>query len=281
MVAPRLERLGRHVASPVSVSRSRLCPTPNRCPNKLEVRTMTNHMVSLELDEASYPEWRDGILAAEASGEALPGKPRTYPGYPRWPLDRVRPRRWISLDLVLARRRCRRDLGTALPARPLLSRLLQASHGITGPLFVGPVPSAGGLQALELYLVVFEAGWLPVGLYHYDRTGHHLSQIASGAGRADWGRRVPSLGLVGGGALLWIVVGDGERVARKYGRRAARFLLQEAGHLMQNLCLLSATVGLVTVPLGGYFERAIARQLVLPRTDLVLYVGLCGRSILS
>jgi SagB-type dehydrogenase family enzyme len=240
---------------------------------------MTTKIPLLELDAASYPEWRDGILAAEASGEALPGEPRSYPGSPRWALDRLRPRLWDSLDRVLARRRCRRGLSSGLPARRVLSRLLQASHGVTGPLTAGPVPSAGGLQALELYLVVFEPGWLPAGLYHYDRAGHHLSQIAAGAGHADWGRRVPSLGLVRGGALLWILVGDGKRVARKYGERAVRFLLQEAGHLMQNLCLLSASLGLVTVPLGGYFERDIARQLVLSRTDLVLYVGVCGRPV--
>src|SRR6266545_3714271 len=205
----------------------------------------------LELDATSYPEWRERILAAEATGEALPGEPRSYPGYPRWPLDRVRPRLLGSLDRVLRRRRCLRDLDTALPRRRILSRLLQASHGITGPLGTGPVPSAGGLQALELYLVVLDEGWLPAGLYHYDRSGHHLSQIAVSAGRDDWGRRVPSLGLVEGGALLWILVGDGERVTRKYGERALRFLLQEAGHLMQNLCLLSASLGLATVPLGG------------------------------
>jgi SagB-type dehydrogenase family enzyme len=240
---------------------------------------MTTELALLELDAASYPEWRDRIVAAEASGEALPGEPRAYPGYSRWPLDRVRPRWWGSLDRVLARRRCVRDLGTALPARRILSRLLQGCHGVTGPLSAGPVPTAGQLQALELYLVVFEAGWLPAGLYHYDRAGHHLSQIAAGAGRADWERRVPSLGLVRGGALLWVVVGDGGRVSRKYGARAVRFLLQEAGHLMQNLCLFSASVGWVTVPLGGYFERDLARQLVLPRTDLVLYVGLCGKPV--
>jgi SagB-type dehydrogenase family enzyme len=239
---------------------------------------MTTEMPLLELDAASYPEWRDHILDAEASGAALPGEPRSYPGYPSWPLDRVRPRLWGSLDRVLARRRCVRDLGTALPSRRVLSRLLQVSHGITGPLFAGPVPSAGGLQALELYLVVFETGWLPAGLYHYDRVRHHLAQLA-GAGYAepaDWGSKVPSLSLVRGGGLLWVLIGDGARVARKYRERAVRFLLQEAGHLMQNLCLVSASLGLVTVPLGGYFERVIARQLGLPRTDLVLYVGVCG-----
>jgi SagB-type dehydrogenase family enzyme len=241
---------------------------------------MTPATVLLELDAASYPEWRERIMAAEASGAALPGEPRNYPGYPRWPLDRVRPRRWgPGLERVLVRRRCLRDLDTTLPPRRTLARLLQAAHGITGPWSGGPVPSAGGLQALELYLVVLETGWLPSGLYHYDRAGHHLSQIAVGASRAEWEGRVPSLGMVRGGALLWVLVGDGERVAGKYGERAVRFLLQEAGHLMQNLCLLSTSLDLATVPLGGYLEHDVARRLVLPRSDLVLYVGVCGRPI--
>jgi SagB-type dehydrogenase family enzyme len=239
---------------------------------------MTTPVSLFELDAVLYPEWRDAIVAAEASGAALPSEPRSYPGFPRWPLDRVRPRLWGSLDRTLARRRCVRDLGTVLPPRRMLSRLLRAGHGVTGPLFAGPAPSAGGLQALELYLVVFAAGWLPAGLYHYDRAGHHLSQIAVGVDRVDWGRRVPSLNLIRGGALLWVLVGDGVRVARKYGERSARFLIQESGHLMQNLCLLSTSLGLCTVPLGGYFERDIARQLLLLRTDLVLYVGACGRA---
>jgi SagB-type dehydrogenase family enzyme len=232
-----------------------------------------------ELDRTTYPAWRDRILEAEASGAALPGEPRSYPGYPRWPLDRVRPRLWVSLDRVLARRRCLRDLDTALPPRRTLSRLLRTSHGVTGPNATGPVPSAGGLQALELYLVTFEPSWLPAGLYHYDRDGHHLSQVAAGADRAAWAGRVPSLALVRGGGLLWLLAGDGARVAEKYGERAARFLMLEAGHLMQNLCLVSASLGLVTVPLGGYFEGDIARQLVLPPTDLVLYAGVCGRPV--
>jgi SagB-type dehydrogenase family enzyme len=150
------------------------------------------------------------------------------------------------------------------------------SHGITGPLSCGPVPSAGGLQALELYFVVFQPGWLPAGIYHYDRAGHHLSQIVVGGDRQDWRGRVPSLDLVRGGALLWVLIGVGERVTQKYGERSLRFLLQESGHLMQNLCVASESLGLVTVPLGGYFERDIARRLALPRSDLILYLGLCG-----
>jgi SagB-type dehydrogenase family enzyme len=229
-----------------------------------------------ELDRTNFPAWRDGILEAEASGAAMPGLPRSYPGYPRWPLDRVRPRWLISLERTLVRRRCRYPLGTAVPDRARLSRLLQMSHGITGPNAAGPVPSAGGLQALELYLAVLTPGWLPIGLYHYDRAGHHLSQVRSPVSRPDLLPLVPSLEQLDGGGVVWIIVGDGVRAAGKYGERGLRFLLLEAGHLMQNLCLLSTSLGLVTVPLGGFFEREIGWLLQLTPGDVVLYLGACG-----
>jgi nitroreductase len=76
--------------------------------------------------------------------------------------------------------------------------------------------------------------------------------------------------------LLWVVVGDGARVEKKYGERGYRFLLLEAGHLLQNVCLLSASLGMTTVPLGGYLEPEVARALVLPESDVVLYTGVCG-----
>jgi SagB-type dehydrogenase family enzyme len=163
-----------------------------------------------------------------------------------------------------------------LPSARCLGRLLGLSHGITGAAWAGPTPSAGGLQALELYLIVVETDWLPAGYYHYDRAGHCLAQLATLASRADVERCFPSLYQFEGGALLWVLVGDGARVRAKYGDRGLRFLLLEAGHLMQNLCLVSAGLGLATVPLGGFFERDLARRLSLLDSDLVLYTGICG-----
>jgi SagB-type dehydrogenase family enzyme len=232
--------------------------------------------MNTELDPTTYPAWRDGILEAEASGAALPGEPRSYPGYPRVPLPRVRRRLWPPLDRVLVARRSAYPLGTAQPSRRILSRLLLMAHGVAGAQGRGPAPSAGGLQALELYLSPLAPGWLPPGTFHYDRGGHYLSQVSSDGGRAAWQSQVPSLGLLEGGALLWILVGDGARVRAKYQERGLRFLLLEAGHLMQNLCLLSASLGLATVPLGGFFERPIARRLHLLPEDEVLYLGVCG-----
>jgi SagB-type dehydrogenase family enzyme len=227
-----------------------------------------------ELDRTSWPEIREQILHFEH--DAPLGEPRSYPGYPCWPLERVGARLWPSLDRVLRARRSARRLGVELPSRRMLSRVLRFAHGIHDTLGRGPTPSSGGLQSLELYLVNLSAGWLPTGVYHYDRTGHHLAQLAAGATRERWQEMIPSLPLVEGGALLWLLVGDGERIEKKYGPRGYRFLLLESGHLMQNLCLLSASLGMATVPLGGFFEQEIARELRLAATDLVTYVGVAG-----
>jgi SagB-type dehydrogenase family enzyme len=133
------------------------------------------------------------------------------------------------------------------------------------------------MQSLELYLVTFEHSWLPSGVYHFDRTGNYLSQIGSSASRQEWMTRVPSLAGVEGGSILFVLVGDHGRVEAKYGARGLRFLLIEAGHLAQNLCLLASSLGLCALPLGGFFEREIARQLALPASDEVLYLLLCGK----
>jgi SagB-type dehydrogenase family enzyme len=229
-----------------------------------------------ELDRGNQYHFAMRIARSEAEGKVH--EPRTYPGYPAWRLPRKRARWRSRLDLALLARRSVQSLDPHVPGPGTLGRLLQYAHGISGALFRGPTPSAGGLSALELYLVHWRTAWFPPGAYHYDRRAHELVQVVAGADESEWRGRAPSLRGVSGGALLWFIVGDAGRVALKYGERADRFLLLEAGHLMQNLCLLSASLGLVTLPIGGVLEREVGLALKLPQNDLVLYAGVCGRA---
>ena len=231
-------------------------------------------MTDDELDETTFPAWRDAIAS---HAHELP-VPRSYPGYPRTDLPRAKTALFggPSLDKVLAGRRASGPLAEGLPAARALGHVLELAHGITGDDARGPTPSAGGLQALELYVASWAPGWLAPGWYHYDRAAHTLAQLAAGADRAGVAAIVPSLELVRGGALCTILVGDHARVAARYGRRAHRFLLLEAGHLMQNICLAAHAAKLCAIPLGGFYERALARTLQLPRTDRVLYAGVVG-----
>ncbi|MBA3501801.1 MAG: SagB/ThcOx family dehydrogenase [Myxococcota bacterium] len=226
-----------------------------------------------ELDETTFPAWRDAV----AAHESVDVQPRSYPGYPRVALPAHKPRRFaMSLERALAQRRSASTLDTALPDDATLGRILALAHGITADHARGPTPSAGGLQSIELFLAAWSPGWLPAGWYHYDRAGHVLARIVDGASRDACAAVIPALVPLTGGALAWIVIGDHERVRARYTTRADRFLLLEAGHLMQNLCLASVACDVRTVPLGGFYERALARTLQLPRTDRVLVAGVLG-----
>jgi SagB-type dehydrogenase family enzyme len=221
-----------------------------------------------ELDRTSWPAFRDAAGGFATSSEP---RPRSHPGVHRVALPKVRARRLVALDAALSGRRSATRLSAAPLPECALAQLLRFAHGAFDTRGRGPVPSAGGLQAVELYAILFGRG-----VFHYDRAGHQLARLSGDAGREAWLARVPSLDLVQGGAALWLVVGDAARVEAKYGARGLRFLLLEAGHLMQNLALLSASLKLSTVPLGAYFERDCAAALGLPASDLVLYAGLCG-----
>ena len=126
-------------------------------------------------------EWRDQIVAFETDPTAI--APRTYQGIPL----AASPRASLApLDRSLVRRRSTSTFSAGMPSKRVLSRLLRLAHGICADRARGPVPSAGGMQSLELYLVTFEQSWLPSGAYHFDRAGNYLSQIVSYASRREW-----------------------------------------------------------------------------------------------
>ena len=235
-----------------------------------------NHEVSwLKMTELDLISSLELAARIEEFGEGS-AKPRGYPGYPTFALPRSKKRWFTGLDRTLVSRRCTSEPGRAFPDCRRLSRLLWLSHGVSGNDYRGPTPSAGGLQAIELYLVNWQSTWLPAGVYHYGRRNHVLAQISQSAIEEEWRQCVPSLRSITGGAVLWLIAGDSRRVEAKYGERSDRFLLLEAGHLMQNLCLVSASLNLTTVPLGGVLEQEVSVRLTLPPTDHVLYAGICG-----
>jgi len=45
----------------------------------------------------------------------------------------------------------------------------------------------------------------------------------------------------------------------KYGERSYRFALLEAGHLAQNIHLVSAALGVGSVPIGGFIDDELNR----------------------
>jgi SagB-type dehydrogenase family enzyme len=72
--------------------------------------------------------------------------------------------------------------------------------------------------------------------------------------------------------IIVLITGVFERSLRKYGPRGYRYMLLEAGHVAQNLCLGAADVGLGALCLGGFRDASLNRFLGLDgQREAVLY----------
>jgi len=49
-----------------------------------------------------------------------------------------------------------------------------------------------------------------------------------------------------------------ERSMHKYGERGYRYILLEAGHSAQNMCLASIALELGALPIGGFFDGYVS-----------------------
>lgn len=63
-----------------------------------------------------------------------------------------------------------------------------------------------------------------------------------------------------------------ERTIWKYGSRGYRYALLEAGHLVQNMCLVATSEGIGSLPLGGFYDDDMAKLIgVDPVKEPVIY----------
>jgi SagB-type dehydrogenase family enzyme len=163
------------------------------------------------------------------------------------------------LDDVIARRRSERREGL----RPLrldeLAAVLSASYAV-GPRGPGesrrPVPSAGALYPLELYVIALAISGLEPGVYHYQPFRNGLSHLGPVC-RAELRGALVDPSLVDGAAAILVVTALFWRSRFKYGLRGYRFALLEAGHLVQNALLASSDLDLPALPVGGFYDRRL------------------------
>lgn len=213
---------------------------------------------------------------------------RTYPGSQRVEL----PGRDFELDVTL---------GTVLQARrsirefrlnPLdlarVGRLLHASYGVRGYHNAGgewfcdrPCPSAGALYPVELYVATQAVTGLPDGLYHYDARAHQLEVRRVGLVHPDLAGTLvaqDTVHTIRESNLVIVLSAIFQRTMWKYGERGYRYIWLDAGHLGQNLYLVSTALGLGPVSIGGFFDEELKRLLTLTRgEEEVIYLFCIGQ----
>lgn len=187
-------------------------------------------------------------------------------------------------EAIAARASCRAftDLPLTLAE---LSALLAAGYGVGGRSAADgytmddrPVPSGGGLYPLEVSLLVRRVDGLTPGIHHYVPAVHGLELLREVALPEPF---VTYLFMgqhwVARAAVVFVVSFVPGRSLVKYGDRGYRYALLEAGHLVQNLNLAAAALGMGAVNLGGFYDDELAGLLRIdPETEICLYASAYG-----
>jgi SagB-type dehydrogenase family enzyme len=166
-----------------------------------------------------------------------------------------------------------------------VAALLAAAYGIVEIADFGDqskflrraVPSAGGLFPLEIYVFVQRVASLEDGLYHYDVLGHSAQLIA----RGDFFRSLEPVfytyPFFRNANLAICLAAVFPRTQKKYGPRGYRYIMLEAGHSGQNICLRAAEMNLSTLCMGGFVDSRLNTMLSLDqKQEGVIYTVAVG-----
>jgi SagB-type dehydrogenase family enzyme len=170
----------------------------------------------------------------------------------------------LSLEEAIVTRITARSMQRCPVTLEYIGTILYYACGITrgneGSPFPRPfrtTPSGGALYPLEIFFHSMGSGDLDPGIYHYNPTQNNLRLINAGDLSPGIAEAMVQSSIVFESSLIIFITALFERSTFKYGDRGYRFVLLEAGHVAQNINLVSNALGLGCVNVGGYFDRQI------------------------
>lgn len=161
----------------------------------------------------------------------------------------------VSLEDVILQRYSAESFTGESVSFEKLSTVLQYSYGVIqrpeGER--RPIPSGGALYPLDIYILVNHVDGLPHGIYHYDPFRNGVVRLGD-FDENELGEILLQEEAVEGFAFTIVVAASFWRSRFKYGGRSYRFVLIEAGHLVQNLISISTAQGIGSRPYGGFID---------------------------
>ena len=173
----------------------------------------------------------------------------------------------VSLEQALAQRRSVRDFARRQLDLSQIGQLAWAGQGITKKeRGFRTAPSAGALYPIELYFATHES------LFVYRPQGHSLEEVLNRDIRARLSVAALNQRAVAGAGCDIVIAGSVKKLARKYGKKARRYMLLEAGHIAQNIHLQAVSLGLGSVPIGAFDISQVRKVCRLPKAFEPLYI---------
>lgn len=201
-------------------------------------------------------------IAVASALVALAGIARAQPAAVRLP----EPRRQgaMSLEAALAARHSTRALTRDSLDLADVSQLLWAAQGVNRPDGHRTAPAAGGIYALEIYVVAARVRGLAAGVYHYRQAGHVLEPVSAGERLQAITDSATHQAWQADAAVAFVFASDPSRLGGRFHDRAERYAPMEVGFAAQDLYLEAAALGLATTFAGSFQDSTMARLVGLP-----------------
>lgn len=188
-----------------------------------------------------------------------------------------------QFDEIVRCRRSIREFGTQPLSKRDVSFLLEYTYSAVEketkefPGFTRPTPSAGALYPLELYPILFNVHKIPHGIYHYHALSHSLELLKEGA----FADLIADICLAqdfikySGSCIAVTAIFD--RTTCKYRERGYRYVLLDAGHLVQNVYLAATALDLPVCSIGGFYDDEFNQLLEIDGVnEAVVYAVVVG-----
>jgi SagB-type dehydrogenase family enzyme len=183
----------------------------------------------------------------------------------------------VSVESALAQRRSIRDLRPDALTLDEVGQVLWAAQGITTDWGGRTAPSAGATHPIELHIAVTSVEGLEPGVYRYRPDGHHLERTVEHDIRTELAQAALGQAPVARAPVNVVIAAVEARTAERYGRRAERYVILEAGHVAQNVALQAVALDLGSVPIGAFDDADVADIVQLTQSERPLYILPLGR----
>lgn len=231
-----------------------------------------------------YHQWSKpsyaGLLSQVLDWGFAPSRYKTYPRTRTIPLPPDFSPGGLGLEEAIARRRSLRDYSGQAMSLVELSSLLYHASGITleGSYPLRAAPSAGALYPIEIYPVVHNVEGLAAGLYHYAVREHALELLEEGDFRQQVVQYAVGQEMTGRANVVFLLTAIFQRTEWKYGVRAYRYVMIEAGHIGENIYLTATSLGLGVCAVGAFFDDDLNRLLEVDgEEEAVIYMLTVGK----
>jgi SagB-type dehydrogenase family enzyme len=157
--------------------------------------------------------------------------------------------------------------------------LLNACYGVTALRYETPswarwgrvVPSAGGLYPLDIHVVARGVESVPDGVYRFEPADERLEPRPDRR-LGDVEAAIFNPEFIANANMLVLMAAHFPTTQKKYGPRGYRYVLIEAGHAAQTLCLAATELGCAHLCMGGFDDDRLNRALGLdPLDEGVIY----------